>query len=85
MNPRNQSFMVTFLLIVAVAAMVFMMVQRDAGTSQTLTINQLAQDIKLEKVSRVVINTDDSLRVIYASGSEEGIQSYKETNSTLVE
>ncbi|WKZ47885.1 MAG: ATP-dependent zinc metalloprotease FtsH [Anaerolineales bacterium] len=85
MNPRNQSFIVTFLLIVAVAAMVFMMIQRDTTSDQSLTINQLAKDIQLGKVSRVVIDADDSLRVVYTSGTEEGVESYKEPNSTLVE
>ncbi len=85
MNPRNQSFVVTFLLIVAVVAMVVMMVQRDTVSEEALTINQLAEDIKLGKVSRVVIDADDSLRVVYTSGTEEGIEAYKEPNSTLVE
>ena len=85
MNPRNQSFIVTFLLIVAVVAMVTMMIQRDAGSSNSLTINQLAKDIQLGKVSRVVIDTDDSLNVVYTNGSEEGVESYKEPNSTLVD
>lgn len=85
MNQRNQSFIITFLLIAAVAAMVFMMVQRDATSEQTLTINQLADDIKLGKISRVVINEDDSLRVVYTSGSEQEAEAYKEANSTLVD
>lgn len=85
MNPRNQSFVVTFLLIVAVVAMVVMMVQRDTTSEESLTINQLAEDIQLGKVSRVVIDADDSLRVVYTSGTEEGVESYKEPNSTLVE
>ncbi|MCC6301056.1 MAG: ATP-dependent zinc metalloprotease FtsH [Anaerolineales bacterium] len=84
MNPRNQSFIVTFLLIVAVVAMVAMMIQRDTTSSDTLTINQLAKDIQLGKVSRVVIDADNSLRVVYTSGSEEGVESYKEPDSTLV-
>jgi len=84
-NPRNQSFVVTFLLIVAVVAMVVMMVQRDTTSEESLTINQLAEDIQLGKVSRVVIDADDSLRVVYTSGTEEGVESYKEPNSTLVE
>lgn len=85
MNPRNQSFVVTFLLIVAVVAMVVMVVQRDTIPEESLTINQLAEDIKLGKVSRVVIDIDDSLRVVYTSGTEEGIEAYKEPNSTLIE
>ncbi|HSG41753.1 MAG TPA: ATP-dependent zinc metalloprotease FtsH [Anaerolineales bacterium] len=89
MNPRNQSFLVTFLFIVALAAMVITLVRNDAGEPQPLTINELAQDIELGEVSRVVIENDGSLRVIYNSGSEAetetGIEAYKESNATLVE
>jgi len=84
-NPRNQSFVVTFLLIVAAVAMIVMAFQRDSGSSDKLTINEVARDIQAGKVARVVIDSDDSLRVIYTSGSEDGVQSYKEANSTLVQ
>jgi cell division protease FtsH len=84
-NPRNQSFVVTFLLIVAAVAMIVMAFQRDSGSSDKLTINEVARDIQAGKVARVVIDSDDSLRVIYTNGSEDGVQSYKEANSTLVQ
>ena len=88
MNSRNQSFIVTFLLIVAVVAMVVTAVRNQSSTTQPLTINELAQDIQNGKVARVVIQNDDSLRVIYKTGSEAetktGVEAYKETNSTLV-
>ena len=85
MNPRNQSFVVTFLLIVAAVAMIVMAFQRESSSSESLTINQVAQDIKAGKVARVVIKDDDTLSVIYTTGNENGVESYKEANSTLVE
>ena len=85
MNPRNQSFVVTFLLIVAAVAMIVMAFQRDSGASDRLTINEVARDIQAGKVARVVIQNDDSLRVIYTNGNEDGVESYKEANSTLVQ
>ena len=85
MNPRSQSFVVTFLLIVAAVAMVVMAVQRDPTSNESLTINELAGKIQAGKVARVVIDADDSLRVIYTDGDENGVESYKESNSTLVE
>lgn len=85
MNPRNQSFVVTLLLIIAAVAMVVMAVQRDAGSQESLTINEIARDIKAGKVARVVIEDNDNLRVIYTDGDAEGVESYKETDSTLVE
>jgi cell division protease FtsH len=88
-NPRNQSFVVTFLLIVAAVAMVVMAVNRDTTSQESLTINEVAGDIMAGKVARVVIEDGDSLRVIYKTGGEAqtktGLESYKETNSTLVE
>jgi cell division protease FtsH len=90
-NPRNQSFLVTFLFIVALAAMVVTLVNNNSSTPQPLTINGLAQDIEQNRVSRIVIENDGSLRVIYKSGTEAetdpngGIEAYKESNSTLVE
>jgi len=83
-NPRSQSFVVTFLLIVAVVAMIVMAVRNDSSTSETLSINQLADAIKAGDVAKVVIDADDSLTVTYADGSQE-VGSYKEADSTLVD
>ena len=83
MNPRNQSFVVTLLLIVAAVAMVVMAFQRESGASESLTINEVAGDIKEGSVARVVIEGDDTLRVVYDNGEEK--ESHKETTATLVE
>lgn len=89
MNPRNQSFVVTFLLIVAAVAMVVMAVNRESTTEESLTINEVAGDIMAGRVARVVIEDGDSLRVIYKAGGEAqtrtGLESYKEPDSTLVD
>jgi cell division protease FtsH len=83
-NPRNQSFVVTLLLIIAAVAMVVMAVQRESGSKQSLTINEVARDIKAGKVARVVIEDNNTLRIIYTDGDVDGVESYKETDSTLV-
>jgi cell division protease FtsH len=83
-NPRNQSFVVTLLLIIAAVAMVVMAVQRESGSQESLTINEVARDIKAGKVARVVIEDNDTLRVIYTDGDIDGVESYKETDTTLV-
>src|SRR5574339_38839 len=83
-NPRNQSFVVTLLLIIAAVAMVVMAVQRESGTKQSLKINEVARDIKAGKVARVVIEDNNTLRIIYLDGDTDGVESYKETDSTLV-
>jgi len=83
-NPRNQSFVVTLLLIIAAVAMVVMAVQRESGSQESLTINEVARDIKAGKVARVVIEDNNNLRVVYTDGDIDGVESYKETDSTLV-
>lgn len=83
MNPRNQSFVVTLLLIVAAVAMVVMAFQRESGAQESLTINEVAGDIKEGSVARVVIESDDRLRVVYDNGDEK--ESHKEASATLVE
>ena len=63
MNPRNQSFIVTLLLIVAVVAMVVTAIQRESTVTDPLTINEVAEAIKAGSVAKVVIQNDGSLRV----------------------
>jgi len=82
-NPRNQSFVVTLLLIVAAVAMVVMAFQRESGAQESLTINEVAGDIQAGNVARVVIESDDRLRVVYDNGEEK--ESHKEPTATLVE
>ncbi len=88
-NPRNQSFIVTFLFIAAIAAMVMTAINRESTAKEPLTINEVAEAIKTGRVARVVINNNGSLRVIYKTGDESltktGLESYKESGSTFVE
>src|SRR5574339_1289210 len=77
-NPRNQSFVVTLLLIIAAVAMVVMAVQRESGTKQSLTINEVARDIKTGKIARVVIEDNNTLRIIYTDGDTDVVEYYKE-------
>jgi len=88
-NPRNQSFVVTLLLIVAAVTMVVMALNRESTTESALTINEVARDIKAGQVARVVIKNNGSLRVIYNTGDETqtqtGVEAYKENDSTLVQ
>ena len=89
MNPRNQSFIVTLLLIVAVVAMVVTAIQRESNVTDPLTISEVAREIQTGSVAKVVIQNDGSLRVMYTSGDEAktttGVESYKESNATLVD
>ncbi len=83
MNSRNQSFLVYFLLIVAIAAMFYMGFRQDTTSGEVLTINQVAQDIRVGAVNRIVVESDDKIQVIYGDGTEKPSQ--KEPGATLVE
>jgi cell division protease FtsH len=82
-NSRNQSFLVYFLLIVAIAAMFYMGFRQDTDSKEALTINQVAYDIQIGEVSRVIVENDDKVTVVYKDGTEQ--ESQKEPGATLVE
>jgi len=84
-SPRNPSFLIYFLLIVAIGAMSYMTF-RDQGTrEEPLTINQVAKAVQEGSVARIVVDSDDRIRVIFPDGAEEGIESRKEADATLVD
>jgi len=84
-NSRSQNFIVYFVLIVAIAAMIYIGMRQDNTGQQALTINQVAQDVKNGKVARIVIEEDDRIRVVYQSGDENGVAAQKESGATLVD
>ena len=85
MNSRSQSFFVYFLLIVAIGAMLYMGFRDSSTGEEPLTINEVARLVKNGEVGRIVIETDDRIRVIKRDGTQEGIESRKEPNATLVD
>ena len=85
MNSRSQSFIVYFVLIIAIAAMLWMGFRQDSSTEEPLTINKVAQSVKNGDVARIVIESDDSIRVIMKNGAETGVESHKEPGATLVD
>ena len=88
-SSRNQSFLVTFQLIAAVGAMIYAAIQKEAGASTPLTINELAQAVQNGKVASISIGENDNLSIVYKSGTEataaNPLTSQKESNATLVQ
>jgi len=84
-NSRSQSFIVYFVLIIAIAAMLYMGFRQDSTPGEPLTINQVAQSVKEGKVGRIVIESDNNIRVVMKNGAEAGVESHKEPNATLVD
>ena len=85
MNSRSQSFFVYFLLIVAIGAMFYMGISENLNTEEPLTINEVALAVQKGEVARIVIGSDDTVRVIFNNGVEEGVESRKEPDATFVD
>lgn len=81
-NSRNQSYVIYLLLFIAIIVMAFYSFSQRSIT-ETLTINQIAADIKAGKISEVE-ESENRLRVKYLEDAREGL-STKESTATLVE
>jgi len=84
-NPRNQSYIVYFLLFVAIVTIVFFSLNRGTDSGENLTLNQLASDIQDGKVSRLVIGNDNQVTVIYRGNEEVEQMVQKEVETTLID
>jgi len=82
-NSRTQSFIIYFLLIVAIGAMLYVGFRQDSNAPVPLTINQVAQSIQNGDVARVLIQSDTQIHIVYKSGKEA--DSNKESSATLVD
>jgi cell division protease FtsH len=82
-SNRTQSFIVYFLLIVAVGALAYTALRPDTTAQPPLTINDIAKAIQDQTVARVIVQSDDTVQVIYKSGKE--VDSHKESTGTLVD
>ncbi|MEN9561792.1 MAG: cell division protein FtsH [Chloroflexota bacterium] len=86
MNSRSQSFFVYLLLLVAIGAMIFIGLRDNSNATEPLTISEVARMIQSGQVARIVIESDDTIRVVKLNGSEEtALESRKESNTTLIE
>jgi hypothetical protein len=79
---RTQSFIVYFLLLVAIGVMLYVSLGQKTGAQEALTINEVADAIQSGSVARVTIEEDNTITVVYKSGQEG--QSHKESDATLV-
>jgi cell division protease FtsH len=79
---RNRSSIIYILLFIAIIAMLVYQFSSSPFSTESISINELASQIKSGKVTRIVEN-EDRLTVVYKDGSE-GV-SQKESTATLVE
>lgn len=80
-SNRTQSLIIYFLLIVAVGAMLFVGSRSDSG-SQSMTISQVAENIKQGKVKEIAVQSDDSFNITMKDGTT-GV-SHKDPTASLV-
>jgi cell division protease FtsH len=81
-KSRNQSYIIYLLLFIAIIAMLVYNFSSSGSSTGVITINEVAQDIKDQKISRIAEN-EDRLTLTYTDGTQK--TSTKETNSTLVQ
>jgi len=84
-QPRNRSTFIYILLFAAIIILVVYNFQTSASAQQTLSINQVAQDVQQGKISRISVE-ENRVRLVYKEDAK-GIEriSHIETSSTLVE
>ncbi len=81
MKPRSQSYIVYFLLFVAIIVLVVIGLNKSNSGDNVLTINQVASEVIKGNVSRIVEEEND-LTIVLNSGAEK--TSTKESETTLV-
>ncbi|HEY5983221.1 MAG TPA: ATP-dependent zinc metalloprotease FtsH [Anaerolineales bacterium] len=80
---RTQSFIIYFLLLLAIGVMLYVGLRQDTAAREPLTINEVAGAIQSGSVARLTIQDDNTVRIVYKSGQEG--ESRKEATATLVD
>ncbi len=83
MKPRNQSYFVYVLLFIAIIAMVVFGFNKANASDKTLTINELASEIKAGSVERI-IEEENKLTIIFKDSATE-LTAVKEPETSLIE
>jgi len=65
--------------------MIFVGLRDNSSATEPLTISEVARMIENGQVARIIIESDDTIRVVKPSGSEEtALESRKEADTTLI-
>ncbi|HQP07964.1 MAG TPA: cell division protein FtsH, partial [Anaerolineaceae bacterium] len=83
MNQRNQSYLIYLLLFVAIVALLVYNYGQNESSTQALSINEVAEDVKNGQITRIVEN-EDKLTIYYGEEGKQGT-STKEPTATLIE
>ncbi len=83
MKPRNQSYVVYFLLFMAIIVLVVFSFNKANADDTVLTINQLAAEVSKGNVARIIEEENDLTVILKSDGAEK--TATKETETTLVD
>ena len=64
MKPRNQSYIVYFLLFIAIIVLVVFSFNKTNAADNILTINQVADEVKKGNVARIV-EEENKLTIVF--------------------
>ncbi|MBV6394168.1 MAG: ATP-dependent zinc metalloprotease FtsH [Anaerolineales bacterium] len=75
-----------FLLLLAIGAIIYVGLKDNSTVTEPLIISDVARKIQAGQVARIIIESDNTIRVIEPNGSEDtALESRKESDSTLIE
>ncbi len=81
-SPKRRTSFIYILFIIGIAVLLFFNYRQNATSTEALTINEVAMQIRQQEITRLV-SDENEIRVIYEDGSEAVAQ--KDARSTLVE
>lgn len=85
-NTRNQSYIIYFLLFIAIASMLYFSLNQQGDSQKILTLNELAAQLEEgNSVARLVVAEDNTVKVIYIDDTKLEQTTRKEPETTLVD
>lgn len=86
MNTRNQSYLIYFLLFIAIASMLYFSLNQQGDSQKALSLNELATQLETgDSVARLVVAEDNTVKVIYRDDTKLEQTTRKEPETTLIE
>jgi cell division protease FtsH len=83
-NQRRNSYFIYMLLFIAIISLIIFNFGSDAAGQETLTINQLAQDL-INREVKSVVESESSLRVEYNDNTRRQGETIKDPTTPLVD
>ncbi|OGN72446.1 MAG: cell division protein FtsH [Chloroflexi bacterium GWB2_49_20] len=86
MNTRNQSYIIYFLLFIAIASMLYFSLNQQGDSQKIFTLNELAAQLEEgNTIARIVVAEDNTVTVIYRDDTKLEQTTRKEPETTLVD